>query len=186
MSTRHDPIQVLKHLARTLDVDETIKAFPGLSREEFVDILNTVITSGLNIQTTAILSVDGAARGNPGPAGAGIVLKTGDGRVHRVGEYLGKATNNIAEYKALLTGVRKAAELGVSELQVRSDSELVVKQLNGIYKVKNPQLQELYFSVIKSISCFKKITFTHVPREENKEADRMANLAIDAKGPVEL
>ena len=82
--------------------------------------------------------------------------------------------------------MRKAGELGVSELQVRSDSELVVKQLNGLYKVKNPQLQELYFSVIKTITSFKKITFTHVPREENKEADRMANLAIDAEGKVEL
>ena len=81
---------------------------------------------------------------------------------------------------------RRRPELGIRELQVRSDSELVVKQLNGLYKVKNPQLQELYFSVIKAISSFKKITFTHIPREENKEADRMANLAIDAKDRVEL
>ena len=130
--------------------------------------------------------VDGAARGNPGHAGAGIVLQTDGNLTHRIGEYLGQATNNVAEYRALLLGMQKAAELGIRDLQVRSDSELIVKQLNGQYKVKSPQLQDLYFAVIKAVSSFKKVSFKHVPREENREADRMANLAIDAKGPVEL
>jgi ribonuclease HI len=130
--------------------------------------------------------VDGAARGNPGPAGAGIVFTTEDGIVQSFGEYLGEATNNVAEYRALIAGISKAIEIGVMELHVHSDSELIVNQLNGHYKVKNPQLQELYFSVIKAIASFEKVTFTHVPREKNKEADRLANLAIDAKGPVEF
>ena len=186
MSTSHDPVQVLRHLAGTLDIKKTLAAFPGLTREALTRILTEVAGPDKEAPLAAILWVDGAARGNPGPAGAGVVLEVTDGTLHRLGEYLGEATNNVAEYKALLIGVQLAARLGVGELLVKSDSELIVKQLNGLYKVKNPGLQELYFSTIKAISSFEKITFVHVPREENKEADKMANLAIDAKGKVEL
>jgi ribonuclease HI len=186
MSTRHDLAKVLRHLADSLNIEGTLAAFPGMTREALADMLRSVTDTGKKIPSTAVLSVDGAARGNPGQAGAGMVLETVDGSTHRFGEYLGEATNNVAEYKALLLGVQKASQLGVLELQVRSDSELIVKQLNGLYRVKNPQLQELYFSTIKAISSFEKITFTHIPREENKEADRMANLAIDAKGKIEI
>jgi ribonuclease HI len=186
MSSRHDPVQVLRHLADTLDIELTLAAFPGMTREILAEIIRAVTASEQQPLFTAVLSVDGAARGNPGPAGTGMVLETADGSMHRFGEYLGKATNNVAEYEALLSGMRKASELGVRELQVRSDSELMVKQLNGLYKVKNSRLQELYFTAIKLTSSFDKVTFTHVPREENKEADRMANMAIDAKGSVFL
>lgn len=186
MSTRHDPFQVLRHLAQTLDIEQTLEAFPGLTRKGFAEILHTVTGQDKSRSQSAVLSVDGAARGNPGQAGAGMVLETEGGTIYRFGEYLGSATNNVAEYKALLAGMRKAAKLGVGKLQVRSDSELVVKQLNGIYKVKNPQLQELYFEAIKAISSFDKVEFKHVKREENKEADKLANLAIDAKGTIEL
>lgn len=130
--------------------------------------------------------MDGAARGNPGHAGAGVVLQEEDGTTHHFGQYLGEATNNVAEYRALILGLQKAAELGFGELRIRSDSELIIKQLNGFYKVKNPQLQDLYFTALKLTSSFEKVTFTHVPREQNKEADRMANLAIDAKGSVSM
>ena len=186
MSTRHDPVQVLRHLADTLDIEQTLTAFPGMTREALSEIIHAVTGTDQNSPSTAVLSVDGAARGNPGQAGAGMVLQTTDGSIHRFGEYLGEATNNVAEYRALLNGMQKAAQLGIRELLVRSDSELIVKQLNGQYKVKSPHLQDLYFTAIKAISSFDKITFTHVPREENRDADRMANLAIDAKGPVRL
>jgi len=179
-------MKVLRHLAETLDVEQTLAAFPEMTREDLAKILYSITGTDQNCKLTAILSVDGAARGNPGPAGAGIVLQAADGSIHRFGDYLGEATNNVAEYRALLAGMEKAAELGVHELKVRSDSELVVKQLNGQYKVKSPHLQDLYFTAIKAISSFEKITFTHIPREQNKDADRMANLAIDAKGKVEL
>lgn len=186
MSTRHDPVQVLRHLADTLDVEQTLTAFPGMTREALSEIIHAMTGTDQNSPSTAVLSVDGAARGNPGQAGAGMVLQTTDGSIHRFGEYLGEATNNVAEYRALLKGMQKAAQLGIRKLLVRSDSELIVKQLNGQYKVKSPHLQDLYFTAIKAISSFDKVTFTHVPREENKDADRMANLAIDAKGKVEL
>lgn len=186
MSIRHDPTRVLRRLANTLDVEQTLAAFPGMTREALAEIIHAATGTDQKHPSAAVLSVDGAARGNPGQAGAGIVLEIADGPIHRFGEYLGEATNNVAEYRALLTGMEKAAELGVRELKVRSDSELIVRQLNGQYRVKSPHLQDLYFTVIKAISLFDKVTFTHVPREENKEADRMANLAIDAKGKVEL
>jgi len=186
MSTRHDPVKVLRHLADTLDVEETLAVFPGMTRKALTEILHAVTGKVKTVPSTAVLSVDGAARGNPGHAGAGMVLQTVDGSTHHFGQYLGEATNNVAEYRALLIGMQKAAELGIRDLLVRSDSELIVKQIKGLYKVKSPHLQDLYFTVIKTIRSFDKVTFTHVPREENKEADRMANLAIDAKGKVEL
>jgi ribonuclease HI len=186
MSTRNDPMRVLRHLADTLDIEHTLKAFPGMTREVLAGIIHGVTCADQNTWSTAVLSVDGAARGNPGKAGAGVVLEAADGSVHRFGEYLGEATNNVAEYRALIIGMQKAAELGVRKLKVRSDSELIVKQLNGQYRVKSPHLQDLYFSAIKEISSFEKVSFTHVPREQNKEADRMANLAVDAEGRVEL
>jgi len=186
MSTRHDPAEVLLHLARTLNVEKTQAAFPGMTKDELADILSLSARSVPTVHETAVLYVDGAARGNPGPAGAGVVLEGANGPFFRLGQYLGEATNNVAEYKALNLGMESAAQQGIKELQVRSDSELVVKQLNGQYRVKNPNLQDLYFIAIKAISSFDKISFKHIPREENKEADRMANLAIDAKGRVEL
>jgi len=186
MSTRNDPDQVLRHLADTLDIDQTLEAFPGMTRELLGEIIRGATGADQSPWSSAVLSVDGAARGNPGKAGAGIVLEAADGAILRFGEFLGEATNNVAEYRALIIGMQKAAELGVCKLKVRSDSELVVKQLNGQYKVKSPHLQDLYFSAIKELSSFETVSFTHVPREQNKEADRMANLAVDAKGNVEL
>jgi ribonuclease HI len=143
MSTRHDPVQVLRHLADTLDVEQTLAAFPGMSRKALADILHAVTGMDEKPPSTAILAVDGAARGNPGQAGAGIVLLPADGSAHRFGEYLGEATNNVAEYRAMLIGMQKAADLGIRDLLVRSDSELIVKQIKGLYKVKSPHLQDL-------------------------------------------
>jgi ribonuclease HI len=123
---------------------------------------------------------DGAARGNPGPAGAGAVLFDANGE--RVGEarrYLGEATNNVAEYSALLIGLERAKELGATCVEVRADSQLVVRQMLGEYKVKNPALRELYARACLLEEGFAKVDYVHVRREENGAADRLANLAID-------
>lgn len=185
MSNRPDPRLVLRSLAESLDVTRTLSDFPGMRREDLAQILREAAGEEPGPGAGAVLFVDGAARGNPGPAGAGIVIQW-KGDPVRTGEYLGEATNNTAEYRALIAGMRRAAELGISNLEVRSDSELVVKQLNGQYRVKHPQLQDLYFQAVKAASSFRRVTFTHVRREDNREADRLANLAIDAKDSVTL
>ena len=194
MTTSPDRATVLRRLAKDLDVEGTISDLPGLTRKGLSRILMDAAGPGKkpgsktgrhSSKGTAVLSVDGGARGNPGPAGAGIVLEIGE-EVVRLGEYIGEATNNVAEYEALLLGLKTAAEMGVTEVEVRSDSQLMVRQLSGQYKVKSPGLVDLYFSAIKLLSGFKRSTLTHVPRGENKEADRMANMAIDAKGSVSL
>jgi ribonuclease HI len=127
-----------------------------------------------------IIFTDGGARGNPGPAGIGAVLYDNQKRVlAEVSEYLGVATNNQAEYKALIAALKKAASLGASELECYLDSELVVKQLKREYKVKNKDLAPLFLEIHNLSFKFKQITYTHIPRERNKEADRLANEAMD-------
>lgn len=123
---------------------------------------------------------DGGARGNPGPAGLGAVLLDGDGNtLAEISKYLGVTTNNQAEYRALIEAITKANELGASHLDCFLDSELIVKQLKGEYKVKNADLKPHYETIKSLCSSFAKVSFTHIPRERNKEADRLANLAMD-------
>ncbi len=135
--------------------------------------------------TKGKLFTDGGARGNPGPAGIGGVLKieadSGETRTKSFKEYIGEATNNQAEYQALLAGLRLAAELKVEELIVNLDSELIVKQLRGEYKVKNVDLKPLFAEVLKRTNQFSNISFQHVPREKNTEADALVNKALDGK-----
>jgi ribonuclease HI len=129
----------------------------------------------------AKLSTDGGARGNPGPAAYGYVLEAEDGTMLAAhGETIGVATNNVAEYRALVAGLEKAAELGVEELEVVSDSELLVKQMRGEYKVKNPALRELNAAAEALAAGFRKVTYTAVRREHNELADRLVNEALDA------
>ena len=129
-----------------------------------------------------IIFSDGGARGNPGPAGIGAVLYDSKKQVlAKISKYIGEATNNQAEYQALITALKKAKELGGQELDVFLDSELVVKQLNREYKVKNKELAPLFLEVYNLSLNFSKITFTHVYRESNKEADRLVNEALDKK-----
>lgn len=126
-----------------------------------------------------ILHVDGAARGNPGPAGAAAVLTDEEGREVLVArEYVGEATNNVAEYRALILGLSKAAGLA-DRLTVHCDSELVVRQVNGEYKVKNSQLKKLAARVAALAARFRSVDVVHVPRERNARADELANTAID-------
>jgi ribonuclease HI len=123
---------------------------------------------------------DGGARGNPGPAGIGATLKNEAGElVGHVSEYIGEATNNIAEYMAVIKAIEKAKELGATELDFYLDSLLVVEQLNGNYKVKNAGLAPLFVKIYNARQGFKKTTFAHVRRELNKEADALVNLALD-------
>jgi ribonuclease H / adenosylcobalamin/alpha-ribazole phosphatase len=129
----------------------------------------------------ARLSTDGGARGNPGPAAFGYVLETEDGTVLAAhGEAIGVATNNVAEYRALLEGLRKALEVGVDELDVLSDSQLLVRQMTGEYKVKNETLRKLSLEAAQLAGQLRKVTYRSVPREHNELADRLVNEALDA------
>jgi ribonuclease HI len=129
----------------------------------------------------ARLSTDGGARGNPGPAAYAYVLEADDGHIFDArGEAIGVATNNVAEYRALVAGLEKAVELGVEELEVVSDSELLVKQMRGEYKVRNPTLRELWFEAQQLAEQLATVRFTAVRREHNELADRLVNEALDA------
>ena len=123
---------------------------------------------------------DGGARGNPGPAGIGAVILGERGKaVAKISKYIGETTNNQAEYKALIAALTKAKELGACELEVFLDSELVVKQLNREYRVKDKDLAPLFVRVYNISLGFKKIVFKHIKREKNELADKLVNLALD-------
>jgi ribonuclease HI len=140
-------------------------------------------------KTVASLYTDGASRGNPGPAGAGVLLLDEKGRpILELNRFLGKATNNEAEYQALIAGLEAAEKLGVSRLQIFLDSELVVKQLQGEYRVRNPRLQPLFDEVASRLQRFSRYAIMYVPRDRNQAADRLANEAVDRGlrgGPTE-
>lgn len=132
-----------------------------------------------------ILYTDGGSRGNPGPAGSGIVLLDPDGQVLcAAGRFIGMATNNVAEYDGLVWGLSLAREHGCRSLEVRMDSELIVRQMTGRYRVKNEGLKGLYSSAKKLTDGFADVRFVHVRREQNVDADRLANEAMDAKAAV--
>jgi probable phosphoglycerate mutase len=129
----------------------------------------------------ARLFTDGGARGNPGPAAYAFVLEAGDGTVlASEGEAIGVATNNVAEYRGLVAGLERAAELGVEEVEVVSDSELLVKQMRGEYRVKNEALRLLNDQAHRLASRLRRVDYTAVRREHNELADRLVNEALDA------
>lgn len=128
-----------------------------------------------------VVHVDGGARGNPGPAAAAAVLSTPDGEVvDEAHETLGVATNNVAEYRGLLLGLRRARELGADEVEVVNDSELVAKQVNGLYKVKHPDMKPLHAEAKAALSGFARWSIRSVPRAQNAQADALVNQALDA------
>ena len=134
----------------------------------------------MTLPTRLIIYTDGAARGNPGPAGAGAVASDESGRVvDEASRFLGKATNNVAEYSALILALERAGELGAREIEIRADSELVVRQMNGEYKIRNEKLRELAGRVARLARGFDEVRYLHVRREQNRAADRLANRAID-------
>jgi ribonuclease HI len=127
-----------------------------------------------------VVHVDGGARGNPGPAAAAAVLSTPAGEVlDEADELLGRATNNVAEYRGLLLGLRRARELGATEVEVVNDSELVAKQVTGAYKVKHPDMRPLHAEALAALGDFERWTVRSVPRAQNAQADALVNAALD-------
>ena len=134
---------------------------------------------------TLTLEFDGGARGNPGPAGIGVVVRAKDGtELVTLGRFIGRATNNVAEYRALITALQKAKELGAKRVAIRGDSELVVKQMKGEYRVKNEALRGLYDEAQALLRHFEHATIDHNYRNKNALADKLANLAMDRKADV--
>ena len=128
-----------------------------------------------------VVNVDGGARGNPGPAAIAAVVATPEGEIiDEVGQTIGRATNNVAEYKALLLGIERAAAAGASEVELIGDSELIVKQVRGEYRVKDASLRELHAEVRTALAPFERWSIRHVRREHNVEADALVNQALDA------
>ena len=129
-----------------------------------------------------LIFTDGGSRGNPGPAALGFVVGN-----KKYGEAIGYATNNVAEYRAVVSALKKAKQLlgkiqsKQTDIDMRMDSELIVKQMNGKYKIQEPELQKYFIEIWNMRLDFRSVTFTHIPREENKEADAMVNLALDGK-----
>jgi ribonuclease HI len=132
-----------------------------------------------------VIHTDGAARGNPGPAGAGAILRdaaTGE-TVAEIAEGLGRATNNVAEWTAVRLALDEARRQGADRVDLRMDSELVARQITGIYRVKHPDLKPIHAAVMELLRSFDGYTVGHVPRALNKDADRLSNVAIDGRGP---
>lgn len=188
--------ELLRFIAENEKLDATTGEF-GIRRDRLVKLIERAAelveaedrgptvanTAGLprNVQRVRVYS-DGAARGNPGPAGAGAVLVSPSGQVvERLAKYLGVRTNNFAEYTALILGLQRAWELGVSEVEVFADSELMIRQLSGRYQVKSPSLKPLHEQARTLLNQFDRVKLVHVPREMNAAADEMSNKAIDER-----
>lgn len=133
-------------------------------------------------QRKLIIETDGASRGNPGLGGAGVIVKDEHGRrIETIQEFLGVTTNNQAEYRALIEGLQAAIRLGAAEVIIRMDSELVVKQMNGQYRVRHPAILPLYLEASQLAAELPDVRFEHVVREKNPGADEVANMAIDSR-----
>ena len=132
-----------------------------------------------NIKSFSIF-IDGAARGNPGPAGIGVVVTDASGEVvQNLSKFIGETTNNVAEYSALIFGMEETRNLGAKDLTINTDSELIAKQLGGEYKIKSPALKGLYKKVTQILQSFDEVKINQIDREKNKGADKLANQAID-------
>lgn len=194
-----DPATVdkfLEELAETLDIRKTTIKL-GLSEEDARSILLGLrkkkktgavrdlfaepVASAHRAPSKCVANIDGASRGNPGKAGAGALIKDPEGRVLKaLKKYLGTTTNNIAEYSALLVALKGAVDLGCREIEVLADSELLVKQINGIYKVRSEDIRPLYEEAVALLKGFKSYKVRHIYREQNSAADALANEAIDS------
>lgn len=184
----------LEYLAETLDIAKTIEKL-DITPEDARMILKGLVSkrgeAGGNAPVRAprraaegvhLIYVDGASRGNPGRAGAGAVIKGPDGAVlKRLKKYLDITTNNMAEYQALIMAVEAAHSLRIRRIRVLADSELMVKQINGQYRVKSADLRPLYEKAVKLLKGFEEAKVEHVYREENSDADALANEAIDGR-----
>ena len=184
--------ELLQFIAREEPLSATLEAFPHVTRERLKKLLARAADAVGDTTSAAVeengaferlrVYSDGAARGNPGLSGAGAVLVEPSGQVvDRLGKFLGVQTNNYAEYMGLLIGLRRARDLGVREIEVFADSELMIRQLGGRYQVKSATLRPLYEEAVKLLNDFSRVKLVHVPREMNKAADEMSNRAIDER-----
>jgi ribonuclease HI len=201
----HDPRAVLEALAASLDAAEVLGRFPGLAREDLRRIVAEAASrlprqprahaaaaaghaAAEAAATRAVwpsevtVHIDGGARGNPGEAGAGVYFQDRFGApLERIARYLGRATNNTAEYQALLIALARAREAGVKHLRVFSDSELLVNQVNGRYRTKVAHLQQFLQEAIRLMREIGRVDVMHIRREMNAEADALANEAMDSR-----
>ena len=185
---------VLQHLAQTLSVAKTLQRFSSLNAQKLQEILLRCAKRAEEKKATPqipparkgtpefFIQADGASRGNPGEAAAGAVISDARGRtVKEIKCFLGMATNNVAEYRAVILALEKALELGAGSVTVYLDSELVVRQLRGEYRVREAHLKTLHRQALEILNRFSKYAIHHVPREENRRADQLANEAIDQR-----
>jgi len=175
---------IFQALAQGLDPSQVREKF-RLSAEELQDLFQKAADHFADLEEAVwSLYCDGASRGNPGLAGAGVVLLNPDGEVREeLKEFLGQATNNVAEYRALLLGLKRAQDLGIRKIHIYSDSELLVRQINGSYRVKQPHLLTLWQEAQRELQKFTAHEVSHVRRELNRPADLLANQAIDQRTP---
>jgi ribonuclease HI len=164
--SRMDASRALESLERSLGV---ARARAGSAKEKSQPVEH------------AILHVDGASRGNPGPSAIGVIIHLPSGEeLYSIGKKIGRATNNVAEYRAVIEGLKIARELGIQAVTVRLDSELVVKQLTGAYRIRNAELESFAREIAVQSRHFLRCSFEHVAREENREPDRLANKALNS------
>ena len=187
-----DKQYVVQRLAGHLTDEVLQEMFPDTDPQRIRDLLLDKTTTPSSAATGGLVKIkeanscrvftDGASRGNPGPAGAGVVLLDDKGReLCTRAEYLGRCTNNVAEYRALILGLQAAREIGCMKPAVFLDSELIVRQITGRYKVKNATLKPLFAEVRNLLQGFDSYTIAHVPRAQNSRADELANRGIDEK-----
>ena len=185
---------VLRYLAQTLSVAKTLKRFPSLNARQLQEILLRSVPPAEEKKTIPevpparkrfpefFIQADGASRGNPGEAGIGAVIADARGRtIKELKYFLGMATNNVAEYRAAILALQKALDLGAGSVTLCLDSELVVRQLRGEYRVREAHLKSLHREALEILNRFSEYHLNHIPREENRRADQLANEAIDQK-----
>lgn len=185
---------VLRRLAQTLSITKTLKHFPSLKANDLQEILLRSAGRAAEMKRIApaqperkglpefFIHTDGSSRGNPGESGAGVVIADARGRtVKELKCFLGMATNNVAEYRAAILALEKAFEMGAGSVSLHLDSELVVRQLRGEYRVREAHLKPLHERALQLLHQFAKYEIMSVPREENRRADQLANEAIDQK-----
>ena len=182
--------EFLESLSHTLDVDQTVKKL-NITKEDARGILKGLaIGKGVEspqgdqpLRGVYQIYVDGASRGNPGKAGAGAAIKDAEGTVVRkLKSYLGIMTNNMAEYSAMIMALKAARDMGIKDVRIHADSELMVKQLNGVYRVKSHDLMPLFLEATHLLGAFDEYKIAHIYREGNGLADSLANEAIDQRG----
>lgn len=187
--------KILRHLSETLSVTQTLKRFPSLTPQYLQEVLqrsadraeedHTLPPPDLSPDESPefCIHADGGSRGNPGEAGAGAVISDSRGRtLKELKIYLGIASNNEAEYQAAILALERALELGAKRVTLFLDSELVVRQLRGEYRVREPRLKPLHQKARETLNRFSQYSILSIPREENRRADQLANEAIDQRG----